>query len=51
VLTVVGFTIYALTDTIFLHSIMITWYVIYMALFYSLLDTRAASQTNLKPVK
>ncbi len=51
VLTVVGFTIYALTDTIFLHSIMITWYVIYMALFYSLLDMRAVLQTNLKPVE
>lgn len=40
-LTVIGFAIYALTDTIFLHSMMITWYVIYMALFYALLDVRA----------
>jgi len=51
VLTVAGFAIYALTDTIFLHSIMITWYVIYMALFYALLDAQAASQTNLKPAE
>ncbi len=51
VLMVAGFAIYAMTDTIFLHSIMITWYVIYMALFYALLDTQAASQTNLKPAE
>ncbi|MGH8278481.1 MAG: O-antigen ligase family protein [Gammaproteobacteria bacterium] len=41
-LTVIGFAIYALTDTVFLHSMMITWYVIYMAMFYALLDARAA---------
>lgn len=40
-LTVLGFAIYALTDTIFLHSMMITWYVVYMALFYALLDVQA----------
>lgn len=39
--TVMGFAIYALTDTIFLHSMMITWYVVYMALFYALLDAQA----------
>jgi O-antigen ligase len=48
VLTVAGFSIYALTDTIFLHSIMITWYVIYMALFYALLDTHVAQKVNSK---
>lgn len=37
-LTVAGFAIYALTDTIFLHSMMITWYVIYVALFYALIQ-------------
>lgn len=41
-LTVIGFGIYALTDTVFLHSMMITWYVIYMALFYALLDAHGA---------
>jgi O-antigen ligase len=46
VLTVAGFAIYALTDTIFLHSIMITWYVIYMALFYALLDTHSVPQAD-----
>ena len=40
ILTVGGFAIYGLTDTIFLHSIMISWYVIYMALFYALIETR-----------
>ncbi len=50
VLTVAGFAIYALTDTIFIHSMMITWYVIYMALFYALLDTQADQQANPKPV-
>ncbi|HKV98026.1 MAG TPA: O-antigen ligase family protein [Gammaproteobacteria bacterium] len=40
-LTVLGFAIYALTDTIFLHSMMITWYVVYMALFYALQDVQA----------
>lgn len=47
VLTVVGFAIYALTDTIFLHSMMITWYVIYIALFYALLD--AQENQSVKP--
>jgi O-antigen ligase len=46
VLTVAGFAIYALTDTIFLHSIMITWYVIYMALFYALLETQPVLQAD-----
>jgi len=48
VLTVAGFAIYALTDTIFLHSIMITWYVIYMALFFSLLDAHAGPHVKPK---
>jgi len=47
-LTVAGFAIFALTDTIFLHSIMITWYVIYMALFYALLDSQAVLQVDPK---
>lgn len=45
-LTVVGFAIYALTDTVFLHSMMITWYVIYMALFVALIQNQAARQKN-----
>lgn len=45
-LTVAGFAIYALTDTVFLHSMMITWYVIYMALFYALIRVRAEKQNN-----
>ena len=36
-LTVAGFGIFGLTDTVFLHSMMITWYVMYMAIFYALL--------------
>ncbi|MGH8377493.1 MAG: O-antigen ligase family protein, partial [Gammaproteobacteria bacterium] len=40
VLTIAGFAIYALTDTIFLHSMMITWYVIYVALFYALITAQ-----------
>ncbi|HVA55854.1 MAG TPA: O-antigen ligase family protein [Gammaproteobacteria bacterium] len=51
VLTVTSFAIYALTDTIFLHSIMITWYVIYMALFYARLDANAAPYTNSKRIQ
>ena len=51
VLTVASFAIYALTDTIFLHSMMITWYVIYMALFYALLDAKAAPYTNSKRIQ
>ena len=49
-LTVAGFAIFALTDTIFLHSMMITWYVLYMALFYSLLDTLPEPLEFQKPV-
>lgn len=48
ILTVAGFAIFALTDTIFLHSMMITWYLIYMALFYALLDTQAVLQVDQK---
>lgn len=47
-LTVIGFAIYALTDTVFLHSMMITWYVIYMALFYALLDAHGAAASKPK---
>lgn len=43
-LTVVGFAIYALTDTIFVHSMMITWYVIYVALFYALIQASAVKE-------
>ena len=55
ILTVGGFAIYGLTDTVFLHSIMITWYVIYMALFYALIETRtdkinSLSNGNERPV-
>lgn len=46
VLSVIGFAIYALTDTIFLHSMMITWYVVYMALFYALLSAKAGMQAK-----
>lgn len=45
-LTVFGFAIYALTDTVFLHSMMITWYVIYMALFVALIQNQAARQNH-----
>ena len=50
-LTVLGFAIYALTDTIFLHSMMITWYVVYMALFYALLDAQVGKLTKPEPPK
>ena len=46
VLTVAGFAIYALTDTIFLHSMMITWYVIYIALFHALLAAQNRKETG-----
>jgi O-antigen ligase len=49
VLTVAGFAIYALTDTIFIHSMMITWYIVYMALFYALLDTPTDRKANHMP--
>lgn len=45
-LTAAGFAIYALTDTIFLHSMMITWYVIYMALFVALIQDWVTKQEN-----
>ncbi|MDE2461023.1 MAG: O-antigen ligase family protein [Gammaproteobacteria bacterium] len=45
-LSVFGFAIYALTDTVFLHSMMITWYVIYMALFVALIQDRVTKQEN-----
>ncbi|MGA9853564.1 MAG: O-antigen ligase family protein [Gammaproteobacteria bacterium] len=45
-LTVAGFAIYALTDTVFLHSMMITWYVIYLALFYALIQTQAKKENG-----
>jgi len=48
-LSVAGFAIFAMTDTIFLHSMMITWYVIYVALFYALLDAQADSQATPTP--
>lgn len=50
-LTVIGFGIYALTDTVFLHSMMITWYVIYMALFYALLDAHGAAASEPERLK
>ncbi|MGH8403761.1 MAG: O-antigen ligase family protein, partial [Gammaproteobacteria bacterium] len=43
-ITAAGFAIYALTDTIFLHSMMITWYVVYMALFYAVIRTGLEKQ-------
>jgi O-antigen ligase len=51
ILTVSGFAIYALTDTIFLHSMMITWYVIYMTLFCALLDSQVVPQPESKSIK
>ena len=50
-LTVLGFAIYAFTDTIFLHSMMITWYVIYIALFYALLAAQAGKLAKPEPPK
>lgn len=47
--TVIGFAIYALTDVVFLHNMMITWYVVYMALFYALLSTRASRTVKAEP--
>lgn len=36
-LLVCGFAIFGLTDTVFIHSMNISWYVIYIALFMALL--------------
>lgn len=44
--TVIGFAIYALTDVVFLHNMMIIWYVIYMALFVALIQTQAEKRNN-----
>lgn len=44
--TVIGFAIYALTDVIFSHNMMIIWYVIYVALFFALIQTQTEKQNN-----
>lgn len=46
--TVIGFAIYALTDVVFLHNMMIIWYVVYVALFYALIQAgiEKRQQTN-----
>lgn len=44
--TVIGFAIYALTDVVFLHNMMIIWYVIYVALFFALVQTQNEKQNN-----
>ncbi|MGH8363750.1 MAG: hypothetical protein ACRESQ_10415, partial [Gammaproteobacteria bacterium] len=46
VLTVVGFAIYALTDVVFLHNMMIIWYVIYVALFVALIQAQMEKRDN-----
>lgn len=44
--TVIGFAIYALTDVVFSHNMMIIWYVVYVALFFALIQTQAEKQNN-----
>jgi len=42
-LLVCGFAIFGLTDTVFIHSMNISWYVIYVALFMALLKPDTAN--------
>ncbi|HKU17858.1 MAG TPA: O-antigen ligase family protein, partial [Candidatus Saccharimonadales bacterium] len=49
--TVIGFAIYALTDVVFLHNMMVIWYVVYIALFYALLDAHASKLAKPEPPK
>jgi len=44
--TVIGFAIYALTDVVFLHNMMIIWYVTYSAMFFALIQTQADKSNN-----
>lgn len=44
--SVIGFAIYALTDVVFLHNMMILWYVIYVALFFALIQTQTEKRNH-----
>ena len=46
-LLVCGFAIFGLTDTVFIHSMNISWYVIYIALFMALLKPGAEKQKEI----
>ncbi len=46
-LLVCGFAIFGLTDTVFIHSMNISWYVIYIALFMALLKPGSAKQEEI----
>ncbi len=47
-LLVCGFAIFGLTDTVFIHSMNISWYVIYIALFMALLKPGSAKAEEVK---
>ena len=47
-LLVCGFAIFGLTDTVFIHSMNISWYVIYVALFMALLRPGSAKAEGVK---
>ena len=47
-LLVCGFAIFGLTDTVFIHSMNISWYVIYIALFMALLKPDSAKVASAK---
>ncbi len=47
-LLVCGFAIFGLTDTVFIHSMNISWYVIYIALFMALLKPGGAKAEGVK---
>ena len=47
-LLVCGFAIFGLTDTVFIHSMNISWYVIYIALFMALLKPGSAKVASAK---
>ena len=47
-LLVCGFAICGLTDTVFIHSMNISWYVIYVALFMALLKPGSAKAEAMK---
>ncbi len=47
-LLVCGFAVFGLTDTVFIHSMNISWYVIYIALFMALLKPGSAKAEGVK---
>jgi O-antigen ligase len=42
--TVIGFATYGLTDVVFSHNMMIIWYVVYVALFFAVIQAQTEKQ-------